>query len=75
MLSRPALDLREREVLAVSILTAMGGCDDALLGHMRAAVRLGASREDVAAAVAAAPPSAGEGCHEAAVALLERLAP
>jgi len=73
VLSRPALGLREREVLAVSILTAMGGCEDALLGHMRppCAGRLPRRRGRRGRRGA---PSAGEGRHEAAVALLDRLA-
>src|SRR5690606_23816868 len=69
VLARDGLDLRTRELLAVSILTAMGGADDALLGHMRAAVRLGASREAVAGAVAVVPPSCGAGKRAAARAL------
>jgi 4-carboxymuconolactone decarboxylase len=75
VLSRAALTLLERELLAVSILTALGDCDDALLGHMRAAVRLGATRDAVAAAVACVPPSVGERKLEAAKARLARLDP
>jgi 4-carboxymuconolactone decarboxylase len=73
VLARPALDLAVRELLAVSILTAMGRADDALLGHMRAAVRLGASRDAVAGAVAVVPASAGAGRRAAARERLERL--
>lgn len=73
VLARPALDLRTRELLAVAILTALGGADDALLGHMRAAVRLGASREAVAGAVAVVAPSCGAGKRAAARALLARV--
>ncbi len=67
------LTLLERELLAVSILTALGGLADPLLGHMRAAKRLGASADDVAAAVQVVPVSVGAGKREAARALLERL--
>ncbi len=73
VLSRPALSPKEREVLAVSILTALGSVDDALLGHMRAAIRLGATPEAVAGAVAVVPSSAGEGKRAAARAVLARL--
>src|SRR5439155_26057054 len=73
VLSRPGLSLVERELLAVAILTALGGADDALLGHMRAAVRLGADRDAVAGAVSVVPPSAGTGKRAVARALLSRL--
>jgi 4-carboxymuconolactone decarboxylase len=72
VLSRPALDLRTRELLAVSVLAAMGDLDDALLGHARAALRLGATADDLASAVAAVPPSAGEGRRAAAEAVTAR---
>lgn len=70
---RGVLTLLERELLAVSILTAMGGLDDPLLGHMRAAVRLGASADMVAAAVSLVPASCGAGRRESARAVLARL--
>ncbi len=47
------LTLRERELLAVSILTALGNSAAPLEGHRRAALRLGASDADVASAQAA----------------------
>jgi len=75
VLAREALELPTRELLGVSILTALGRCDDALLGHMRAAVRLGASKEAVAGAIAVVPPTAGAGRRAAARAVLERLDP
>ncbi len=67
------LTLLERELLAVSILTAMGGLREPLLGHMRAAVRLGATPDMVRAAVALVPASCGPGKREAARLLLSRL--
>jgi alkylhydroperoxidase/carboxymuconolactone decarboxylase family protein YurZ len=73
VLARPELAPVERELLGVAILTAMGEASDALLGHMRAAVRLGASRESVAGAIAVVPASAGAGKRSAARALLFRL--
>jgi len=68
-----ALSLLERELLAVSILTALGGLSDPLLGHMRAALRLGATPALVHAAVQVVPASVGEGRRASAKALLERL--
>lgn len=67
------LTLVERELLAVAILTALGGLDDPLLGHMRACVRLGCTADQVAAAVACVPASVGEGRREDARQLLARL--
>jgi 4-carboxymuconolactone decarboxylase len=72
VLTRPALASLDRELLAVSILTALGRCDDALVGHARAALRLGASRDDVLAAVGSVPHSAGPGRRSDARAALER---
>jgi 4-carboxymuconolactone decarboxylase len=73
VLARPALDPATREVLGVATLTALGRCDDALLGHMRAAVRLGVPREAVEGAIASVPASSGEGKRAAARALFARL--
>ena len=47
---RGVLTLRERELLAVTILTALGNVAAPLEGHRRAALRLGASEADVALA-------------------------
>jgi len=74
VLSRPGLALRERELLAVTLLTALGGLEDPLLGHMRGAVRLGASSTDVLAAVEAVPAALGEPQRVAARRVLARLA-
>jgi alkylhydroperoxidase/carboxymuconolactone decarboxylase family protein YurZ/ADP-ribose pyrophosphatase YjhB (NUDIX family) len=68
-----ALTLRERELLAVAVLTALGGLQDPLRGHMRACLRLGASARDVGAVVETVPSSVGEGRREAARALLAGL--
>jgi 4-carboxymuconolactone decarboxylase len=72
VLSRPALDLATREVLAVAILAALGRCDDALRGHAKAAMRLGVPREALSGAIAVVPSSAGEGRRAAARLVLER---
>lgn len=74
VLARPGLALVERELLGVSLLTALGGLDDALLGHLRGAARLGASAEALAAAVAALPDEVPEAHRVAARALLARVA-
>lgn len=77
VIARPGLTLRERELLAVALLTALwtegGGLDDPLLGHMRGALRQGASPEQVAAAVEAVPEALGAARKAAARALLTRL--
>jgi len=66
------LTLRERELLAVSVLTALGGLEAPLLGHMRAALHVGATRGEVEAVVAVVPSSFGEERREVARRLLER---
>lgn len=48
VLARHQLTLLEREILAVGILAAMGGLEAPLLGHRRAAVRLGATPDQLA---------------------------
>lgn len=73
VLARPGLALLERELLAVSLLTALGGLEDPLLGHMRGARRLGASAAEVGAMIDAVAPELGEQRRAAARALLARL--
>jgi 4-carboxymuconolactone decarboxylase len=68
-----ALTLLERELLAVSILTAMGGLEAPLLGHMRAVLRLGGTADDVRRAVQVVPSSFGEERRDSAQRLLTRL--
>jgi alkylhydroperoxidase/carboxymuconolactone decarboxylase family protein YurZ/ADP-ribose pyrophosphatase YjhB (NUDIX family) len=72
VLSRPGLSPVEREVLAVGILAAMGGLPDPFLGHARAALRLGASRGDLAAVVQSLPPDVSDDRRQEALALLGR---
>jgi 4-carboxymuconolactone decarboxylase len=72
VIARDALPLPTRELLAVATLSALGGCDDALLGHARAALRLGAPREAVEAAADAVLASAGEARRVAARAVVAR---
>jgi 4-carboxymuconolactone decarboxylase len=73
VLSRDGLELATRELLGVAILTALGRADDALLGHMRAAVRLGASKDAVLGAIAVVPASVGPGKRAAARAVAARI--
>jgi 4-carboxymuconolactone decarboxylase len=73
VLARPALALLDRELLAVSLLTGLGDVEDALLGHMRGAVRLGATQGDVAAAIDAVPDALGSDLKPRARTLLARM--
>jgi 4-carboxymuconolactone decarboxylase len=45
--SRPGLDLKTREIAVVAALTAMGNAAPQLKVHLRAALRVGCSREEV----------------------------
>jgi 4-carboxymuconolactone decarboxylase len=49
--SREGLDLRTRELCAISSLTSMGGCDPQLRVHIHAALNVGASREEIVEAI------------------------
>ncbi len=71
VLARPGLTLLEREVLAVAILAALGGLEEPLRGHLRAALRLGATREVIAGAIDVAAGVAGEARREDARSLLD----
>lgn len=73
VLARPGLALVDRELLAVSLLTALDHLAEPLLGHMRGAVRLGATPADVAAAIDAVPDALGREPKARARALLQRL--
>lgn len=45
--SRPGLDLRTRELIAIAALTTMGNCDPQLRVHIHAALNVGATRQEV----------------------------
>ncbi len=47
VVSRPAIDLRTREMLTVAALTAMGTAPAQLEFHIRAALNVGVSREEI----------------------------
>ncbi len=44
---RPALNLRERELITLAALAAQGGCEKQLRVHIHAALNVGLSREEV----------------------------
>lgn len=45
--SRPALDLKSREIATVAALTAMGNCRPQLIVHINAALNVGCSPEEI----------------------------
>ncbi|MEM7462035.1 MAG: carboxymuconolactone decarboxylase family protein [Pseudomonadota bacterium] len=47
VLDRPGLDLKTREMLTVAALTAMGTAPSQLEFHIRAAMQVGVSREEI----------------------------
>ena len=47
VLDRPAIDLRTREMLTVAALTAMGTAPGQLEFHVRAAMNVGVTREEI----------------------------
>jgi 4-carboxymuconolactone decarboxylase len=73
---RPGLSLRDRQLLNLAALTALGGVDPQLTGHVRTCLRLGMTREEIIEAfVHLAPyvgvPKALAGLRVAAAALAE----
>ncbi|MBX7484034.1 carboxymuconolactone decarboxylase family protein [Qipengyuania qiaonensis] len=52
ILNRPALNLRDRQIATLAMLTALGGQDDALTYHVAASRRAGWSREALVEAMA-----------------------
>ncbi|MCX7206564.1 MAG: carboxymuconolactone decarboxylase family protein [Proteobacteria bacterium] len=47
VLGRPGLDLKTREMLTVAALTAMGNAPEQLAFHMRGALNVGVSQEEL----------------------------
>jgi len=47
VVSRPGIDLRTREMLTVAALMAMGNAPEQLEFHIRAALNIGVSREEI----------------------------
>jgi 4-carboxymuconolactone decarboxylase len=48
---RPALTLRDRQLLNLAALAALGGVDPQLAGHIRTCERIGMNRNEIAEAV------------------------
>ncbi|WP_242894988.1 carboxymuconolactone decarboxylase family protein [Actinomadura litoris] len=44
---RPALSLRDRQLLNLAALTALGGVDPQLTGHVRTCLRIGMTRREI----------------------------
>jgi 4-carboxymuconolactone decarboxylase len=44
---RPALTLRERQIVNLAALTALGGVEPQLVGHVKTSERVGMSREEI----------------------------
>jgi 4-carboxymuconolactone decarboxylase len=44
---RPGLSLRDRQIANLAALTALGGCEPQLAGHVRTSLRIGVSAEEV----------------------------
>ena len=57
--ARPGLDVKTRELATVAALTAMGTAAPQLKVHMRAALRVGASRQEIVETVMQMIPYAG----------------
>ena len=47
IVSRPGLDLRTRELITVTTLATLGGCDAQVRFHIGAALRAGATAEEI----------------------------
>ena len=57
--SRPGLDMRERQIAAVSALAALGGAEPQLRTHLGGALRVGLTREEVIAVIVQCLPFIG----------------
>jgi 4-carboxymuconolactone decarboxylase len=44
---RPGLSLRDRQIANLAALTALGGCEPQLAGHVRTSLRIGVTAEEV----------------------------
>ncbi|MGW3767773.1 carboxymuconolactone decarboxylase family protein [Actinomadura verrucosospora] len=56
---RDGLSLRDRQLLNLAALTAMGGVDPQLAGHVRTCLRLGMAREEIVEALVHLAPYIG----------------
>lgn len=56
---RDGLSLRDRQLLNLAALTAMGGVDPQFAGHVRTCLRLGMAREEIVEALVHLAPYVG----------------
>jgi 4-carboxymuconolactone decarboxylase len=57
--SRPGLELRERQLVAIGALTALGGCEPQLEYHIGIALNAGVAREDIVETIVHCAPFVG----------------
>ncbi len=57
--SRDTLNLREREIVTISILTALGGCEPQLGVHIRAGLNVGLSKQEIEEIIIHSVPYSG----------------
>lgn len=57
--SRPGLTLRERQIVTVGMLAAMGNAEDQLEVHLRSALRVGATIDELREVIIQVVPYAG----------------
>jgi 4-carboxymuconolactone decarboxylase len=57
--ARGTLDARERELIIIAMLTALGGCEPQLASHLRAARAAGATEADLEETIFQALPYVG----------------
>ncbi|MFC6715654.1 carboxymuconolactone decarboxylase family protein [Branchiibius cervicis] len=56
---RPGLSLRDRQLINLGALTAMGGVEPQLVGHVRTCLRIGMTRQEVGEVFAHLTPYVG----------------
>ncbi|QQZ63357.1 carboxymuconolactone decarboxylase family protein [Paenibacillus sonchi] len=57
--SREGLDLKQRQLITISALTALGGCEPQLTVHINAALNVGLSPKEIVEALLHCTPYAG----------------
>lgn len=45
--ARPQLNARDREVVSIAVITALGGCDEPLAAHVKLGLGAGLSKEEI----------------------------
>ncbi|WP_194897160.1 carboxymuconolactone decarboxylase family protein [Catenulispora pinisilvae] len=56
---RPALTLRDRQIANLAALTALGGVEPQLIGHIKTSERIGMSREEIVEVIVHMAPYVG----------------